>query len=307
MILRWLVTNMLRQAAEGRLQEFVADASGRPGGASNPRGPGDPLGPGDPRAIGQAQQGVERPPEPPPNCDIALLFALGIESGGLADLLQDTFARRYSTYTGRLGQLGNHRVLIAETGVGCESAARATNEVIARHTPRWVISTGFAGGLVPELKRGHQLMADRVGDVQDHHWNVGLKVDADQLPRGVHVGPLLTVDHLVPSGQEKRRLAQAHGAVACDMETAAVAEICRQEKTRFMAVRIISDGLDDELPREVEKLLGQDNWASKLGAATAAIWKRPSTVKDLWRLNQEAMQASDRLARFLAGVIRQLD
>ena len=151
------------------------------------------------------------------------------------------------------------------------------------------------------------MMADRVHDVHGRHWNVGLKVAAEQLPPNVHVGPLLTVDRLVRTREERVHLAESHEALACDMETAAVAEVCRQAKTRFLAVRIVSDGLDDKLPVEVDKLMGQDHWASKLGAATAAIWNRPSTVKDLWRLREEALQASDRLARFLAGVIQQLD
>ncbi len=293
MILRWLVSNFLREAAEAKLQEFVAEAAG---------------GRADQAAADQgAAPDGEAAPEPPPTCDVACLFALGVESGGLVDLLHEVGRRRYRSYVGHLGQLGDQRVLVAESGVGRQAATRATQELLARHQPRWIVSTGFAGGLVPQMRRGHCLMADSLEDTEGRHWNVGLKISAEQLPPNVHLGKLLTVDRLVHTPEHRRELAEKHQALACDMETAAVAEVCRQTHTRFLAVRIISDSVDDKLPVEVEKLMGQDHWASKLGAATAAIWNRPGTVKDLWRLREEALQASDRLARFLAGVVRQLD
>ena len=70
---------------------------------------------------------------------------------------------------------------------------------------------------------------------------------------------------------------------------------------RFLSVRIISDGLDDRLPPEVERMLDQHSLAGKLGAATRAIFQRPGSVKDMWKLQEIAHRASDRLANFLVG------
>jgi adenosylhomocysteine nucleosidase len=94
-----------------------------------------------------------------------------------------------------------------------------------------------------------------------------------------------------------------HAAVACDMETYAIAEVCRVAKVPFLSVRVISDALEDELPKEVERLLEQHSLASKLGAATGAIFNRPSSIKDMWNLKEQAIKASDRLARFLRSTI----
>ena len=90
------------------------------------------------------------------------------------------------------------------------------------------------------------------------------------------------------------------------METFAVAETSAAFKRRFLSVRVISDALDDELPKEISRLLDQQSTAAQLGAAAAALWKRPSSAKDMWKLKEDALQASDRLAKFLAGVIAQL-
>src|SRR6185295_15522441 len=93
----------------------------------------------------------------------------------------------------------------------------------------------------------------------------------------------------------------------CDMETFGVAEVCQERGVPLLAIRIISDGVDDELPSEIENLLAQKTLAGKLGAAAGAVFRRPSAAKDLWRLREDALKASDRLAKFLVGVVGQLE
>jgi adenosylhomocysteine nucleosidase len=74
-----------------------------------------------------------------------------------------------------------------------------------------------------------------------------------------------------------------------------------------LAIRIISDAVDDELPPEIEHLLKQKSLAGKLGAAAGAMLKRFSAAKDLWKLREDALKASDRLAKFLVGVTQHLE
>jgi adenosylhomocysteine nucleosidase len=120
------------------------------------------------------------------------------------------------------------------------------------------------------------------------------------------VGRLVTVDHLVSRQEERQELAAKHDAIACDMETAAIAEACQRRQVRFLSVRIITDAFDDQLPMEVEKLLQQKTTVARLGVAAGAIFQRPGAVKDLWKLRDEASRASERLAGFLTGVLPQL-
>jgi adenosylhomocysteine nucleosidase len=56
----------------------------------------------------------------------------------------------------------------------------------------------------------------------------------------------------------------------------------------------------------LENLLEQKTLAGKVGAAAGAVLKRFSAAKDLWQLREDALKASDRLAKFLAGVVGQL-
>jgi adenosylhomocysteine nucleosidase len=123
---------------------------------------------------------------------------------------------------------------------------------------------------------------------------------------GVHRGRLLSWDRPVRLPAEKQTLSRRYGALAVDMETFAAAVACRGRGVGFLAVRVISDELGDELPRDVDYLLTQKTGAARLGAAAGAILKRPSSFKDLWKLKENALLASDRLAKFLAAMIKQL-
>ena len=91
------------------------------------------------------------------------------------------------------------------------------------------------------------------------------------------------------------------------MESYAVAEVCQKTQTRFLAIRIISDPVEEQLPRDVERLIRQKTYAGRFGAALGTILNRPSSVKDMLRLKENALVASDRLARFLASTIAQLE
>src|SRR4029453_4758634 len=98
-----------------------------------------------------------------------------------------------------------------------------------------------------------------------------------------------------------RKLAEENEAIAADMETFAVAQKCRELGVPFLGVRIISDAVDDELPPEIENLLAQKSLAGKIGAAAGAVLKRFSAAKDLWKLREDALKASDRLGGFFVG------
>ena len=294
MLLRHLVSQFIRSAAGQRIFEEVSNAAR--GKQHHHRPDGD-----------EGTRPPSHQPEPKP-CEVAFVFALGIESGGLVDLARDVVTSRCPSFVEHVGSLDGRQIVIADSGVGRVKAAQATDELIVMHKPSWVVSAGFAGALRDGLKRGHILMADHVADCDGHQLAIGLSIDPQVIEstKGLHVDRLLTVDELVRSPQEKRALGQRHSAAACDMETMAAASVCRNHAVRFLSVRVISDTVDDYLPQEIEKMVGQKTLARKLGAAVGAIVNRPSAVKDMWKLKEDAFKASDRLARFLVGVTSQL-
>ena len=204
------------------------------------------------------------------------------------------------------GDIDGHHCVIAETGVGQEAAGDIAMYLVRSHEPKWVISAGFAAALHTDLRRGHIVMSNEVKNTEGTAIPVGLSVDESSASPSLHFGSLLTVDKLLRKRDDKQSLGEQHDALACDMESFAIARVCQAVKAKLLCVRIITDTLDDELPAEIEQMASQESLAGKLGAATGAIFNRPSSVKDMWKLKEDALKATDRLAKFLRGVVEQL-
>lgn len=294
MLLRTLVHQFVRKAAEEKVREELARRGVHQDSAAD---------------TSDSEESDARESPQLPACDIALVFAMGIESGSTVDLLKNPVTTRCHSFLEHAGQIGQRDVIVADTGAGCERSSRATADLLKIFNPKWVISAGFAGALQENLRRGNVVMPDRIVDVDGNELGVDFQVPRNvlQATKGLHAGRLLTVDHLIDSPEEKQELGRGHDALACDMETFAVAKACQEANVRFVSVRVISDALNDRLPPELGALVKQHSLAGKLGAATGAIFKRPSSVKDMWKLKATASKASQTLANFLAGVIPQLN
>jgi adenosylhomocysteine nucleosidase len=227
-----------------------------------------------------------------------------MEAGALEDRLKGVIGIRGGKFKVRQGGLKGKGVVVIHAGVGLENAAEATETLIAGHRPQWIISAGLAGGLRDDVKREDIVMPDCILGEDGRRLAIDLQMPATP---GVHVGSLLTVDRPILKSDQKHELGRKYGAVAVDMESLAVAEACRREKQRFMAVRVISDTVDEELPADVERLLRKKTFARRAGAAAGSLLRRPSAVRDLWRLRETALVCSIRLAKFLEGVMEQLN
>ena len=286
MMLRWILSDLIRQTAYQKVTDTVSSL-------------------GEPGSRDQHQDDSTR--ELPP-CEIAVLMGTNLEADDFASSLAGRSTTRCASFVEHAGTVAGRSVVVAETGTGAQASGRAADDVIAMHHPDWVISAGFAAALRPELRRGHILMADQVVDPQGDPLVVGFQIDPQVIAtmRHLHVGRLVTVQQPVRLPTARRELGEQYEALAADMETAAVAQVCARHKTRFLSVRVIADQVDDRLPIEVERMMGKSSWAAKLGVVTGALLKRPSSVKDWWHLQQQALLASDRLAEFLRGILPQL-
>jgi adenosylhomocysteine nucleosidase len=291
MVLRFLLRNWLQGLARDKIREKVVETA---------QGKMDEM-----REDFQAKEGRQAA-DVDLSVDVGAVFALPIEAGGTADLLDAFHTTRGSGFVAQLGQLAGRKLALFESGAGASRAAAATEALIETHRPRWVISAGFAGGLIPSLKRHDIVMADSVENAAGRCLGIDLKIDPATLPPGVHVGRILSVDRIARLPSEKESLGRRHEALAVDLESFAVAEVCRRRAVRFLGVRIIIDTMDEQLPVDIQHLTDQTTSASRLGAALGSVCRRPSSLKDMLQLKENALVGSDRLAHFLDGTIRQL-
>jgi len=238
------------------------------------------------------------------HADIGIVCALPIELNAFMDRCQKVKKYTGGDFTFRGGLYDGIRIAIVESGMGFARARRATQAMLEGHSPRWLLSCGFAGALQAGIPVGSILVADSIVDQHGQSLQIDLQMPADPA-RGLFVGRLLTADNIVRTVELKRQLAEQYSALAVDQESLAVAQVAREHKTRFLAVRVISDDLSSDLPPEILSIVGATG-SVRFGAAVGALWKRPSAAKDMWRLREQAQSAAKRLATFLDGVVIQL-
>lgn len=236
--------------------------------------------------------------------DIGIVAALPMELAPFLSRCIRVNSYREEDLVFRGGRYDDIRVAVVECGTGFARARRATQALIQTHAPRWLLSCGFSGALIPSMRVGHIVMANSI--VDQHGQQLEIPLQAAGAPeRGLHVGRLLTADQIIRLISEKQLLATRHNAIAVDMESLAVAQVAQELHIRFMAVRAISDDLSEDLPPEILSILAGSG-ATRIGAALTSLFKRPSSYKDMLHLRENARKAADNLATFLDGVVHQL-
>ena len=201
----------------------------------------------------------------PAHADIGIVSALPIEISVFLERCLRVRKYKGGDFVFRGGLYDDVRIACVESGMGFERARRATQSMIEAHTPDWVLSCGFSGALLAEMKVGNIAVAKTIVDTHGQELKVDLDLPAD-INKGLFTGRLLTADNLVRTVKEKQTLAATYDAIAVDLESLAVAQIAKEQKKRFMAVRVISDDLEADLPPEALSIVGQSG-SMRIGAA----------------------------------------
>ena len=169
---------------------------------------------------------------------------------------------------GEFGRLGNNEIILWRCGVGKVNAAVGTMRLIQQHHPDAIVSTGLAGGIDPLLNVMDIFVAtqcvyhdvDCGGISEDGPCELGqvqglpARYDADTrlLDHALEVplregerrmtGLICTGDQFI-TDRERQNNIKRHfiDGLACDMESAAIAQTCYLEHVPFISLRVISD------------------------------------------------------------------
>ena len=229
---------------------------------------------------------------------IIVTFALPQESRGFVRALRDCRRDRAHSPAPRLpmvrGRLGDQELLVAHTGIGTVSAAVTVEALLRHERPRQVISAGFAGGLDPALALGALVVATNYSSPE-----LVAMCAAHAEAHRVRFGVLTTQPVAVASVAEKARLARETGAIAADMETAAIAEACRQASVPFLSVRSISDTADHGLPVPFEYWFDLKRQRPRPFALSAFLAMNPARIPEFVRFIAALPMSRVSLTRFL--------
>lgn len=201
-------------------------------------------------------------------------------------------------------RINNHLAAIV-CGIGAKNAAKAAQYLLYQDI-QGLISWGTAGALSAQLKSGDLVLPDIVQATNgkryqaDNTWLDQLQSALDMVSIKAHRGLLVETNSVLNSRLEKSTLsAKASGAIAADMETAAIMKIARENGIPAIAIRSIVDQIDDQLPAEILRHTDQFGTPRILNILREII-RKPQLLTHLIRLSG-AMRAATRTLQSVAA------
>jgi adenosylhomocysteine nucleosidase len=221
---------------------------------------------------------------------IAVQCALRVETLPLRRLLPPL--RRLEPWPGTAweGELAGNPLLVAVSGMGPQAAARHAEHLCARWQPELLVLAGVAGALDPALPVGAVVSATLVCS-EDTVLIPGSTLAAP------HRGVLLSAPRVLVTATAKReaRGAAGEGPLAVEMETGPAARVADRHGVSWAAMRAISDGADEDLPLDFERLRGADGQLAP-ARLVGALLRRPGALPGLHRLGRNTGAAARALA-----------
>ena len=194
---------------------------------------------------------------------VGIICALQNEADSLVSDLTDATCETLFGMDFTYGKLCGKSVVVAVSGVGKVFSARCTQTMIMRYSPREIINSGAAGAISPELKIYDIVIASKL--VQ-HDFDTTLMGEplgciingspylpmterltkafsecSDKLGYPCRIGTLATGDQFIGGDEVKQRIFGNFGAIACDMEGAAIGTVCYTAGVDCAVMRCISD------------------------------------------------------------------
>lgn len=157
--------------------------------------------------------------------------------------------------TFHLGRMAGHEIIAIQSGIGKVNAAIATLTLVDNFHPALVINTGVAGGtgatdildvVIPDRVAYHDVWCgpDTIpGQAAGCPLYFECPLPAQLVERlGAKRGILASGDIFVSKASEVENILGLYPeAVAVDMESAAIAQVCNLKNVPFVAIRVISD------------------------------------------------------------------
>ena len=210
---------------------------------------------------------------------IGIIGAMKIEVEKLCSMAENIKKEKVGGIEFNVGDLCGHQVIIAVCGVGKVFAAMCAQVMILNYSPDAIINTGVAGALASELRVGdvavaenvvqHDMDTSPIGDpvglisginmVQipaDEKISSALKKTAADIGMACLSGTIASGDQFIADKAKKAYIKNTFSAIACEMEGAAIGQVCYVNGTPFGILRSISDNGDESAGMSYDKFIG---------------------------------------------------
>ena len=198
---------------------------------------------------------------------IGIIAAMDVEMKSLRSYMENTETEVISGIRFVRGTLEGKDVVTAVCGIGKVFAALCAQTMILHYQPQAIINPGVAGTLTDALTIGsiavssavvqHDMDTSPLGDPIGLISGINkVELPADRLLTGqlsacakvmgikTATGVIASGDQFVASAERKAFIVEHFKAIACEMEGAAVGQVCYVNKVPFCVLRAISDSAD---------------------------------------------------------------
>jgi adenosylhomocysteine nucleosidase len=189
-------------------------------------------------------------------------------------------------------KFGSHDVLLATNGIGAKRAAAAVDIITDQFRPDAIISTGFCGALDPALGIADVVVGTSVTD--------GTSTIESQLPasdRAAHQGRIHTAARVIQTAEEKAALRNT-GAIAVEMEAAAVATRAAALRVPFYCVKSVTDLSGETLTNDFNAALRPDGHFDTMLLVRKMLRRPIDRLPELVRLRNRCARAARVLGDF---------
>ncbi len=183
------------------------------------------------------------------------------------------------------------------TGIGWKGA-RGFPTSLLKEKPDLCISAGLAGGLRPELKNGEIVVAREASlvDGGKKFRSRPLLVKLAEETGATPVNVFLTNTHVVRQAKSKKSMARFGDVV--EMESFHVLTRARELQVPALAIRAISDTVEEDLPLDFGRATGRGGQIS-YGKLLLQAGMRPHKIPAMIRFGKQSEKAAQNLAGFL--------
>ena len=189
---------------------------------------------------------------------IGIIVAMRKELDLLLPLLNDSEESRMAGFEFHRGKMGKHDVMVMQCGIGKVNASMGTLTLINAFLPDFVINSGVAGGADSTVSVMDIVVGARVayhdvwcGPESELGQVQGLPLYFEGAERllqllpdqdNLHKGLICSGDQFIDTMESVTRIKNNFPeALAVDMESGAIAQVCYLCKVPFLALRVISD------------------------------------------------------------------
>ncbi len=192
---------------------------------------------------------------------------------------------------------------LSTTGMGPARAAESARRLAPG--ARLLVSTGCCGALVDDLAPGALVIGDRVlaggedaprsAPAPDPAWTAAATSAAARLGLAHRAGALVTVSRPLLDEASKRACGERAGGLAVDMETAAIAGVAGELGVPYLSVRVVLDGVSEQLPELLDR---------SRGGSLGALVRHPGQALEVAALVLRLRVITGALARCLEETFR---